>query len=647
MKEYNELVLKVLEEGTCRYEPRTNTDILSLFGVFLEIDMSNGFPLLTSKKMAFNTMAVELEWFINGRSDLKYLLERNCNIWTGDAFRAYGASYAKYLGVPIENFTIEMFRNGVLYDDKYFDDGCDLGPIYGAQWRGTYDGITSIAKIPPDQLYEVVEGLKKEPFARRHVVMAWNPLVNKDMVLPPCWAAGSLVNMADGRLEKIENVKIGDYVLTEDGSCQKVYDSMVTKFSGDMIELKLSGSRKPFVSTFNHPYLVRGRGYIDAELISNGDYLGIPINKKSIIPKINITIKDNQYFSRQLSVDILDDDLWYLMGYFLGDGWLDRRKKSVVFVINDNQINSILPILRKNIGLAKINNSGKNCTKFVGKKTFIFELLSMFGHGAANKIIPSFVFDAPKDKIEFFLKGYKDADGCDTNDGSTFTTVSDSIAYGIQMLYAKLGVRATVIYQERPSKKIIEGRIVNQKNTYSINISKNKNKSLNYIFDEDFLWLRVNSIKRISSVEKAVNVYNLSVENNHTYCVSNIINHNCHLGFQLYMRDVNGQMYLDLLWMQRSADIALGIPFNIGSYALLLELIAKEVGALGGFLKASIGDAHIYASHVENLEKQVMLDLYPLPKIDISQTSLWNFEASKVKLIDYKSHDRINFKLYN
>ena len=90
-----------------------------------------------------------------------------------------------------------------------------------------------------------------------------------------------------------------------------------------------------------------------------------------------------------------------------------------------------------------------------------------------------------------------------------------------------------------------------------------------------------------------------------------------------------------------------GIPFNVASYALLLELIAKEVGALGGFLKASIGDAHIYASHVENLEKQVMLDLYPLPKIDISQTSLWNFEASKVKLIDYKSHDQINFKLYN
>lgn len=186
MKTYNELVLKVLEEGSYRHEPRTDTDILSLFGVFFEIDMSDGFPLLTSKKMAFNTMAVELEWFINGRSDLKYLLERNCNIWTGDAFRAYGSSYAKYLGVPIEDFTIEMFRNGVLYDDEYFDDGCDLGPIYGSQWRGSYDGITSVGNAPPDQLYEVVEGLKKDPFARRHIVMAWNPVANKDMVLPPC-----------------------------------------------------------------------------------------------------------------------------------------------------------------------------------------------------------------------------------------------------------------------------------------------------------------------------------------------------------------------------------------------------------------------------------------------------------------------------
>ena len=647
MKTYNELVLKVLENGSYRHEPRTDTDILSLFGVFLELNMSDGFPLLTSKKMAFNTMAIELEWFIKGRSDLKYLLERNCNIWTGDAFRAYGSSYAKYLGVSVEDLTIEMFRNGVLYDDEYFHDGCDLGPIYGAQWRGSYDGITSIGNAPPDQLYEVVESLKKDPFARRHIVMAWNPVANKDMVLPPCWSAGSLVNMANGELKKIENVKIGDYVLTEDGSHQKVYDSMITKFSGDMIEIKLFGSRKSFISTFNHPYLVKDKGYIDAELISDGDYLGIPINKKSIIPSIDITIKDNQYSTRQLSVEVLDDDLWYLMGYFLGDGWLQKRKKSVYFVIKDTQIDSILPILRKSIGLAKINNSGKNCTKFVGRKTFIFELLSMFGHGALNKIIPSFILDAPKEKIEHFLKGYKDADGCNTVDGITFTTVSSSIAYGVQMLYAKLGIKASVIYQERPLKKIIEGRVVNQNNTYNINVGKNKNKSSNYIFDENFLWLKVGQIKRVPLLEKEINVYNLSVENNHTYCVSNIINHNCHMGFQLYMRDVNGQMYLDLLWMQRSADIALGIPFNIGSYALLLELIAKEVGALGGFLKASIGDAHIYASHVENLKKQVTLDLYPLPKVDISQTSLWDFDASKVKLIDYKSHDRVNFKLYN
>lgn len=185
MKAYNELVLKVLEKGVYRHEPRTDTDILSLFGVFFEIDMSNGFPLLTSKKMAFNTMGVELEWFIKGRTDLKYLLERNCNIWTGDAFRAYGSSYARHLGISFEEMTMEIFRNGVLFDDDYFA-GCDLGPIYGAQWRGTYDGTTTMQKSSPDQLYEVIEGLKQNPFARRHVVMAWNPLANDEMVLPPC-----------------------------------------------------------------------------------------------------------------------------------------------------------------------------------------------------------------------------------------------------------------------------------------------------------------------------------------------------------------------------------------------------------------------------------------------------------------------------
>lgn len=89
------------------------------------------------------------------------------------------------------------------------------------------------------------------------------------------------------------------------------------------------------------------------------------------------------------------------------------------------------------------------------------------------------------------------------------------------------------------------------------------------------------------------------------------------------------------------------MPFNIASYALLQLLVAKEIGALGGVLRCSIGDAHIYESHIEGLKEQVMREPLPLPTVDLSDTDLWNFRADHVKVNNYVSHDRIIFKLYN
>ena len=274
------------------------------------MNLSEGFPLLTTKQMARNLIFSELEWFINGRTDLRWLLDNNNHIWSGDAFKKYGPSYEKYLHLDPGELTIKDFEFGVQRknpleksihgDFYYFTNGCNLGPIYGAQWRGTYH------KDAPDQLAELVLGLIENPYSRRHIVNSWNPIELQNMCLPPC-----------------------------------------------------------------------------------------------------------------------------------------------------------------------------------------------------------------------------------------------------------------------------------------------------------------------------------------------------HFAMQFYVREVDGNKILDMMWYQRSADLALGIPFNIASYALLLHLIAKEVNMLPGVLKCSVGDAHIYGPHLLDAQKQIELEPFPLPELDISDTDLWTFDHKKVKILNYQSHPKISYQLFN
>lgn len=190
----------------------------------------------------------------------------------------------------------------------------------------------------------------------------------------------------------------------------------------------------------------------------------------------------------------------------------------------------------------------------------------------------------------------------------------------MQILYAKLGLKCSLYYQNRPEKTIIEGREVNQNNTYSIQTSKNKNNSDKFIFDNDKLWLQVYDKEIIHMYEGTV--YNLSVANNHTYTVNNIINHNCHWGFELYAEELsveeravlaghdskfvspttiedwdrNGipSRRLSLKWHQRSVDTFLGLPFNIASYGLLLEMFAQQSNMIVGRLIGDLTNVHIY-----------------------------------------------------
>ncbi len=146
MKQYLDLLQHVLDHGTPR-EDRTGTGTVGVFGYQMRFDLSEGFPLLTTKKLHLRSIIHELLWFLRGETNIKYLKDNGVSIW-----------------------------------DEWADENGDLGPVYGSQWRSWPDGKGGTI----DQIANVVREIKENPYSRRLMVTAWNPAEIQDMALPPC-----------------------------------------------------------------------------------------------------------------------------------------------------------------------------------------------------------------------------------------------------------------------------------------------------------------------------------------------------------------------------------------------------------------------------------------------------------------------------
>lgn len=197
MQTYLDIVRRVLETGE-RKSNRTGTDTIAVAGAMFEHDMSKGFPLLTTKKTPFKLVASELEFFLKGITDKKWLQERNNHIWD---------EWAHPKKAPYGHD--EESKKKMLEER-------DLGPIYGYQWRnynGKYEShdICSLDK-GVDQIKTVVEVLKKNPHDRRMIVNAWNPLMLTEMGLPPCHYAFQ-ITVINGKLNLLWNQRSVDVML--------------------------------------------------------------------------------------------------------------------------------------------------------------------------------------------------------------------------------------------------------------------------------------------------------------------------------------------------------------------------------------------------------------------------------------------------
>ena len=205
-QDYQQLLLDIMANGVEK-EDRTGTGTISVFGRQIRHNMQDGFPLLTTKKMAIKSIVTELKWFLKGDTNIKYLVDNGCNIWNGDAYKNYEV-YSRANSYGVDFLSMDEFINEIKTNDEFARKWGELGPIYGQQWRHWtvkdetgYDG----EYVWVDQIKYLIQQLKENPDSRRLMVNAWNVGNLPEMALPPCHYGFQVYTRPSTREEKIVN----------------------------------------------------------------------------------------------------------------------------------------------------------------------------------------------------------------------------------------------------------------------------------------------------------------------------------------------------------------------------------------------------------------------------------------------------------
>jgi len=179
MKQYLDLLRHVKQSGILRAD-RTGTGTLSIFGYQMRFNLSDGFPLATTKRVWFRGLAEEMLWFLSGSTNIRPLVQHGISIWTDWPLKYYLRAIDREIPTSDSDTWLALkqdFEERILGDKAFAEKYGDLGPVYGRQWR-QFGGI--------DQIVRVVESIRTNPESRRHIVSAWNVGEIDDMALPPC-----------------------------------------------------------------------------------------------------------------------------------------------------------------------------------------------------------------------------------------------------------------------------------------------------------------------------------------------------------------------------------------------------------------------------------------------------------------------------
>lgn len=355
----------------------------------------------------------------------------------------------------------------------------------------------------------------------------------------PCFVEGTLV-LTESGYKPIEDIEIGEKVITHTNN-YRVITNVMTNEADSLIKIRCMPS-EDIHCTPNHPFYVRKRHnlqdhetgkrwrefdepeWIPAKDLTTEYYVGTAINQKEEIPEWNGIVDKNGVHKNRLSDQMNMSEFWYVIGRFIGDGWI-RTSGGIVICANDTQINELivyLDILGWNYSIAKEKTVNKVHIAFKE----ISEYCKQFGRGAVNKHLTSDILNLPIDLLKSFIEGYVAADGYQDPKGMfKISSVSRQLMYEVSQCVAKAYHRPSSMYfTARPKTTVIEGRVVNQHDTYTVTWKMDANRQDQAFYEDGYVWC---PIRDVIEEEYSGLVYNISVDEDESYMVQNVIVHNC------------------------------------------------------------------------------------------------------------------------
>ena len=355
----------------------------------------------------------------------------------------------------------------------------------------------------------------------------------------PCFVSGTLIQTKRG-LVPIETINTEDEVITHTRQWHKVKELMLHRYLGEMIKIRTMMTEE-ILCTSNHPFYVRKRYrkdnkrffdkpiWLESKYITKDYYLGYPINQTEKYPEWNGVVNNrwgHHKISNKLSPYFPSKDFWYLIGRYIGDGWKRKSKcgNSVIICYSNRNKDSLFSTL-ETLGIHYNVEECRTANKIHIYSNELFKFVERYGYYAHGKRIDRETLDLPKHLLKSFLDGYLDSDGCMDGQYHKITTVSKELAYNIMECVSKVYNSPTrLYYTKRPPQTTIEGRLVNQRDTYSVLWKTKPNKQDKAFYDNGYIWYPIREIK---SYLDDVLVYNMEVDIEHSYVANNAIVHNC------------------------------------------------------------------------------------------------------------------------
>ena len=333
----------------------------------------------------------------------------------------------------------------------------------------------------------------------------------------PCFVKGTKV-LTECGYKNIEDIKVGDMVLTHKNRYMPVVNIGGEK-NKEIFSLRVQGFLKTKCTDYHPFYCKRTKmskpEKIKLKDIQKGYYIGSHINKKS----------DNFY-------NLSNEDCW-ILGRYVADGHVRKEKRKgrvnsyqyqCILSIGNDKVSKLKEIIKEHNYSCYPHTQSTHRAVFSSMKLVNFIIDNNFGRNADSKKIPQFILDLPIDKLQSFLEGYMAGDGCRIDNKYQATTISKELAMSLCLAVQKVyRVGCNIYFDKRPDKCKIQGRIVNQKDTYMIRFIE-KTQKHSWFIEDDIVWYPVKEIKNTGRVE---DVYNIEVEEDHTYTANNMIVYNC------------------------------------------------------------------------------------------------------------------------